>query len=69
MQSMDMLHNFTADLEGTQRFIFSYTHQNVYSEVPSKERRKAIASKFTISYQNKDFKKSILYSVVLSQIR
>ena len=55
--------------EGTQRIIFSYIHQNVYSEVPSKERRKAIASKFTISYQNKDFKKSKAYEVILSQIR
>ena len=49
--------------------MFSYIHQNVYSEVPSKERRKAIASKFTISYQNKDFKKSNVYEVILSQIR
>ena len=56
-------------VEGIQRFIFSYIHQNVYSEVPSKERRKAIASKFTISYQNKDFKKSNVYEVILSQIR
>ena len=51
------------------RFIFSYNHQNVYSEVPSKKRRKAIASKFIISYQNKDFKKSNVYECVLSQIR
>ena len=56
-------------IEGTQRFIFSYIHQNVYSEVPSKERRKAMASKFTISYQNKDFKKSNVNEVILSQIR
>ena len=55
--------------EGTQRFIFSYIHQNVYSEVPSKQRRKGIASKFTISYQNKDFKKSNVYEVIRSQIR
>ena len=48
---------------------FSYIHQNVYSEVPSKKRRKAIASKFTISYQNKDFKESNVYDVILSQIR
>ena len=48
---------------------FSYIHQNVYSEVPSKHRTKAIASKFIISYQNKDFKKSKVYEVILSQIR
>ena len=55
--------------EGTQRFIFPYMHQNAYSEVPSKQRKKAIASKFRISYQNKDFKKSNVYEVILSQIR
>ena len=57
-----------ATFEGTQPFIFSYIHQNFYSEVPSKERRKVIASKFTISYQNKDFKKSNVYEIILSQI-
>ena len=55
--------------EGTQRFIFSYIHQNVYSEVPSKKHRKAFASKLKISYQNKDFTKSNVYDVILSQIR
>ena len=55
--------------EGTQQFIFSYIYQNDYSEVASKKRRKAIASKFTISYQNKDFKKSNMYKVILSQVR
>ena len=55
--------------EGTQRFIFSYIHQNVCSEVPSKKDRKAIASQFTISYRNKDFKKSTVFEVNLSQIR
>ena len=47
--------------EGTQRFIFSYIQQNVYSEVASKQHRKATASKYTISYQNKDFNKSNVY--------
>ena len=55
--------------KGTQRFIFSYIHQNVYSEVPSKEHRKVVASKFSISYQNEDLKKSNVYEVILSQIR
>ena len=55
--------------EGTQRFIISYIYENVYSEVPSKERRKALVSKFTISYQNKDFKKSNVYEVIFLQIR
>ena len=55
--------------EGTQRFIFTYIHQNVYYEIPSKKRRKASASKLTISYQNKDFKKSNVYELIISQIR
>ena len=54
---------------GHSTIYFSYIHQNVYSEVPSKKRRKAIASKITISYQNKDFKKSNVYEVIISQIR
>ena len=44
-------------------------HQNVYSEVASKKPRKAIASKYTISYQNKDFNKSYVCKVILSHIR
>ena len=44
-------------------------HQNVYSEVASKKPREAIASKYTISYQNKDLNKSNLCKVILSQIR
>ena len=44
-------------------------HQNVYSEVASKKLRKAIAIKYTISYQNKDFNKSNVYKDVVSQIR
>ena len=55
--------------KGTQRFIVFYMHHNVYSEVPSKEHRTDIASKFTISYQNKDFKTSNVSVVILSQIR
>ena len=55
--------------EGTQRFILFYIYLNVYSEVASKTRRKDIASKYTISYQNKDFKKSNVYEVILSQNR
>ena len=49
-------------------YFFLYS-SNVYSEVPSKERRKAIVSKFTISYQNKDFNKSNVYEVILSKTR
>ena len=60
---------YRVNVEGTQRFIFSYIHQNVYSEVPSKKHRKAFASKLKISYQNKDFTKSNVYDVILSQIR
>ena len=42
---------------------------NVYSEVVSKKPWNATASKYTISYQDKDFKKSIVHWVILSQIR
>ena len=53
--------------EGTRRFILFYMHQNVYCEVQSKELRNAFASKYTISYQNKDVKKSNVYEVIISQ--
>ena len=36
-------------------------HQIVYSEVASKNPREATASRYTISYQKKDFKKSNVY--------
>ena len=44
-------------------------HENIYSDVASKKPSKATASKYTISYKNKYFKKSNLFQVILKQIR
>ena len=55
-------------IEGHSTIYFFDLHQNVYSEVASKKARKAIASNYTISYQNKDFNKSNVFKVILSQI-
>ena len=56
-------------IEGHSTINFFDLHQNVYSEVASKKARKAIASKYIISYQNKDFNKSNDCKVILSHIR
>ena len=55
--------------EGHSTIYFFDLHQNVYSEVASKKARKSFASKYTISYQNKDFNKSNVCNIILSQIR
>ena len=52
--------------EGQSTIYFFDLDQNVYSEVASKKARKAIASKYTISYQNKDFNKSNVCKFILS---
>ena len=65
---LDKSTDVISQIEGTQRYKYSFIHQNVYSEVPSKKHKKAVASKFKISYQNKDFKKSYVYEVILSRI-
>ena len=46
-----------------------WIRQNIYSEVARKKPSKEIASKYTISYQNKDVKESNVYKDIPSQIR
>ena len=57
------------NIEGHSTIYVFDLHQNVYSEVASKEPSKTIASYYKISYQNKDSNKSNVCKVILAQIR
>ena len=55
--------------EGHSTIYFFDLYQTFPSEVASKKPRKALASKYTISHQNKDFNKSNACKVILPHIR
>ena len=53
---------------GTQRFTFLICFKMFILKLQAKKTRKAIASKYTISYKNKNFNKSNVCKVILSYI-
>ena len=56
----------TPSMRGTQRFAFLIYIKMFILKLQARKPEKLIASKYTISYQNKDFNKSNVIKVILS---